>query len=57
MNKFNPNDRVWITPDDTDLWAFSARVESFDAETGLYVVKDKEDNTFNFFGHEMELEN
>lgn len=51
--KFNKNDRVWITPDDSDIWEFEARIESYDAEKKLYTVIDKEDNAFNFYEHEI----
>ena len=54
--KFNKNDRVWIMPDDTSIFEFTARIHSYDEINKLYTVIDNEDNAYNFYEHEMEIE-
>jgi len=38
--KFNTNDRVWITPDDTDMFQFVGRIKTYDQQSKLYGVID-----------------
>lgn len=54
--KFKYNDRVWVMPNDTSLFEFSARIHSYNETTKLYKVIDQEDNAFDFYESELEIE-
>lgn len=46
--KFSINQRVYVYPDDEDMFEFTAQIVGYNKDTQIYEVKDEQNNSFYF---------